>query len=83
MESAEALAELRRLETAGRLQMSIPDLALSYVHMHVNRMIRSAARAHELVIYDLLGRLHESQAARARGGGRPASAPGAPETLAS
>jgi len=31
-------------------------------------MIRSAARAHELVLYDLLGRLHESQAARARGG---------------
>jgi hypothetical protein len=29
-------------------------------------MIRSAARAHELVLYDLLGRLHESSAARAR-----------------
>jgi thiopeptide-type bacteriocin biosynthesis protein len=76
-ESAPAMAELRRLEAAGRLPVPIPDLALSYVHMHVNRMIRSAARAHELVIYDLLGRLHESQAARARGGGRPAASPGA------
>lgn len=69
-ESAPALAELRRLEAAGRLSAPISDLALSFVHMHVNRMIRSAARAHELVIYDLLGRLHESHAARARGGGR-------------
>ncbi|HEV7519039.1 MAG TPA: thiopeptide-type bacteriocin biosynthesis protein, partial [Thermoanaerobaculia bacterium] len=64
--SAPALAELRRLETEGRLTVPIPDLAFSFVHMHVNRMIRSAARAHELVIYDLLGRLHESQAARVR-----------------
>ena len=34
--------------------------------MHVNRMLRSAPRAHELVIYDLLARLYESQIARAR-----------------
>ena len=85
-ESAETMDELRRLETAGRLPVPREDLAFSYVHMHVNRMIRSAARAHELVIYDLLGRLHESQAARTRGSGRdrrPATAaseaPMAPE----
>jgi class I lanthipeptide synthase len=34
--------------------------------MHVNRLIRSAQRAHELVLYDLLVRLYESQAARAK-----------------
>jgi hypothetical protein len=34
--------------------------------MHVNRMIRSAQRAHELVLYDLLVRLYESQVARAK-----------------
>ena len=61
------MAELARLAAEGRLTTPIPDLAFSFVHMHVNRMIRSAARAHELVIYDLLGRLHESRAARARG----------------
>jgi thiopeptide-type bacteriocin biosynthesis protein len=89
-ESAPAMAELRQLEAAGRLSVPISDLALSFVHMHVNRMIRSAARAHELVIYDLLGRLHESQAARARGGRAAAPAtpatpagPAAPETPAS
>jgi thiopeptide-type bacteriocin biosynthesis protein len=75
--SAPDMAELKRLEAEGRLGAPISDLAFSYVHMHVNRMIRSAARAHELVIYDLLGRLHESQAARARGpraGAAPAGA---------
>ena len=35
--------------------------------MHVNRLIRSAQRAHELVLYDLLTRLYESQVARAKG----------------
>jgi hypothetical protein len=34
--------------------------------MHVNRVARSAARAQELVLYDFLGRLYESRAARAR-----------------
>ena len=34
--------------------------------MHVNRLIFSAQRAHEIVLYDLLVRLHESQAARAK-----------------
>ncbi len=41
--------------------------------MHVNRMIRSAARAHEMVLYDFLYLLHESRAARERKGGRAAS----------
>jgi thiopeptide-type bacteriocin biosynthesis protein len=77
--SAEAMAELKRLEAEGRLTTPIPDLAFSFVHMHVNRMIRSAARAHELVIYDLLGRLHESRAARARG---PKPGPASPEASA-
>ena len=34
--------------------------------MHVNRLIRSAQRAHELVLYDLLARLYESKLARAK-----------------
>jgi len=65
--NAPLVAELRRLAEAGQLTSSIPDLAGSYVHMHVNRMIRSAARAHELILYDLLARLHRSRTARARG----------------
>lgn len=61
--------ELKELEKAGRLNPSITELAPSYVHMHVNRMIRSAARAHEMVLYDFLYLLHESRAARERKAG--------------
>ncbi len=64
--SAPALAELTRLEAAGELKRI--DLASSLIHMHINRMIRSAARAHEAVIYGLLHREYQARAARARKG---------------
>jgi thiopeptide-type bacteriocin biosynthesis protein len=64
---APVAAELRRLAERGRLSAPIEDLVLSYVHMHVNRLLRSAQRAQELVLYELLDRLYSSQAAR---GGR-------------
>jgi hypothetical protein len=32
--------------------------------MHANRLLRSAQRAHELVLYELLERAYSSQAAR-------------------
>ena len=53
-------AELRALG------LPLDTLLPSYVHMHVNRMIRSAPRAHELVLYDLLRRHYDSQIARAK-----------------
>ncbi|HVT60596.1 MAG TPA: lantibiotic dehydratase [Thermoanaerobaculia bacterium] len=65
--SAPLAAELRRLEAGRRLAASMDDLAFSFVHMHVNRLIRSAQRAHELVLYDFLYQTHRSRAARARG----------------
>ncbi|HEX3554829.1 MAG TPA: lantibiotic dehydratase [Thermoanaerobaculia bacterium] len=65
-------AELRERAAAGRLNQPLANLAPSFIHMHVNRMIRSAARAHELVLYDFLFQLHESRAARARKANRPA-----------
>jgi thiopeptide-type bacteriocin biosynthesis protein len=66
--NAPIIAELKRLESEGKLTNSLAEMAPSYVHMHVNRMIRSAARAHELVLYDFLYQLLESRAARARKG---------------
>lgn len=42
------------------------SLAGSYLHMHANRILRSAARAQELVLYDFLARVHESKLARVR-----------------
>jgi thiopeptide-type bacteriocin biosynthesis protein len=62
--AAPAIAELRRRAADGRLATPLPDIADSLLHMHANRLLRSNARAHELVIYDFLNRLYESIAAR-------------------
>jgi hypothetical protein len=64
MALAPAAQELRALADAGRLCVDIAELAMSLAHMHVNRMLRSAQRAQELVLYELLGRAYSSQAAR-------------------
>lgn len=60
------VAELRRREQAGLLNAPLAAQAGSYVHMFVNRMIRGAARAHEMVLYDFLHQLHVSRAAMLR-----------------
>jgi lantibiotic biosynthesis protein len=59
--------ELRALAEAGRLSVDLSELAMSLAHMHVNRMLRSAQRAQELVLYELLDRAYSSQAARRSG----------------
>lgn len=62
---APIVAELKACEGAGRLSTSIQELLPSYIHMHANRLLRSAQRQQELVLYDFLARLYESQAGRA------------------
>jgi class I lanthipeptide synthase len=57
-------AELRRLAQAGRLSAPLADIAMSYAHMHVNRLLRSAQRAQELVLYEFLDRAYSAQAGR-------------------
>ncbi|HEY7026956.1 MAG TPA: lantibiotic dehydratase [Gemmatimonadales bacterium] len=64
-------AELRRLEREGHLWVPVAELAQSFVHMHVNRLLRSAQRQHEVILHDFLHRLYQAQAARA-GAKRPA-----------
>jgi thiopeptide-type bacteriocin biosynthesis protein len=61
---APATAELKACAEAGRLSVPLAHLAPSYLHMHANRMLRSAQRAQELVLYDFLVRLYQSHAAR-------------------
>jgi thiopeptide-type bacteriocin biosynthesis protein len=73
--SAPIVAEMARLEAAGRLTSSLQDMAASFVHMHVNRLIRSAARAHEMVLYDILHQIYVSREARQRKGGVPPAPP--------
>lgn len=63
---AAACERLRELEAAGRLSVPLEDLAGSLGHMHVNRLLRSSQRAHEMVLYDLLDRLYVARAARSR-----------------
>ena len=63
---APVMRELRAAADTGRLSVGLPELAMSIAHMHVNRMLRSAQRAQELVLYELLGRAYSSQAARRR-----------------
>lgn len=59
---APIVAELRALRAEGKLGLSLEELSTSYVHMWLNRLIRSGNRAHEYVIYDLLARLQEMRA---------------------
>lgn len=61
---APLIVELRSRAQSGRLSVSLAELALSYLHMYANRLFPSAQRAHELVLYDFLGRSYESQSAR-------------------
>ncbi len=62
--TAGAVSRLKEAAGGGTLTSAWPDIAASFVHMHANRLLRSAARAHELVIYDFLGRLYRSRLAR-------------------
>jgi thiopeptide-type bacteriocin biosynthesis protein len=64
LQLAPVTAELRWLGQAGRLSATMADIAMSYAHMHVNRLLRSAQRAQELVLYELLDRAYSAQVGR-------------------
>jgi thiopeptide-type bacteriocin biosynthesis protein len=57
---------LRRAEREGQLTVPVQQLAGSFLHMHVNRMLPSDQRAQELIIYDFLARQYRSQQARVK-----------------
>jgi thiopeptide-type bacteriocin biosynthesis protein len=59
-----AIRDLRALERRGALEGAATDLLEGFVHMHVNRVLRSAHRTHELVLYDFLARIYASDRAR-------------------
>jgi lantibiotic biosynthesis protein len=61
---APIVARLRQLATGGCLSAPLDEIAMSFAHMHVNRILRCAPRAQELVLYEVLDRLYTSQAAR-------------------
>ena len=51
----------RHLDT---LETPPADIVLSCLHMFANRLLRSSARAQEMVLYDFLARLYASEVAR-------------------
>ena len=63
---APLVAELKAVESAGRLTSPFSTIVLSLLHMHVNRMLCSMNRNSELVLYDFLARIYEARAARAK-----------------
>lgn len=60
------VAAYRSREAEAKLTLPVDYVNLSFVHMFVNRLIRTDARAHEMVLYDFLLQLERSRAARAR-----------------
>lgn len=62
--SAPLIEAMHVLHRQRRLAVSIEDLANSVIHMFINRLLNSSQRAHELVIYEFLARLYDSQCAR-------------------
>jgi hypothetical protein len=57
---------LRGAAKRGELPLPLNQIAPSLLHMHANRLLRSAQRRHELVLYDFLHRLYDARADRAR-----------------
>lgn len=48
------------------LPLPLEELAQSYVHLHANRLLRTAQRAQEACLHYFLERLYEAESARAR-----------------
>ncbi len=62
--------ELLACARSGGLDSSLEELAASYVHLQCNRLLRSAHRAQEFVVYDFLARTYASRLARSGAPGR-------------
>jgi thiopeptide-type bacteriocin biosynthesis protein len=63
-QSAPLIQEIRSLHAQGGLSASLEELSHSLIHMFINRVLRSAQRTQELVIYEFLVRLYGSEIAR-------------------
>jgi len=57
---------MRALVASRRMTISMENMVVSLTHMRANRLLRSAHRAQEAVLYDFLERIYEGRAARAK-----------------
>ncbi|UOQ73996.1 lantibiotic dehydratase [Hymenobacter cellulosilyticus] len=55
--------QINGLNRRGELDVELPSLLGSYIHMLLNRLIPVDARLHEMVLYDFLHRQYQSQQA--------------------
>ncbi len=62
----EACSVLRTLSARDALTVPLADVAVSLLHMHANRVLRSANRAQEMVLYRFLEKTYASRLARSR-----------------
>lgn len=60
------LADLAQAQRRGVLTVPVTRLLYSYNHLHAIRLLRSAARTHELVLHSFLDRYYASRVARGR-----------------
>jgi thiopeptide-type bacteriocin biosynthesis protein len=64
---AQIAKSLNETARRGGLHNSVENLLSSYLHLHVNRVMRSNAQTSELIVYDFLCRVYDSQLGRAGG----------------
>jgi lantibiotic biosynthesis protein len=62
--SLSAIHALRALFREGKLRTDLTELAATFVHMHINRMMESSWRHYECILYEFLYRLYDSRLAR-------------------
>ena len=63
---ANCVTHINQLYACGKLSVHKSDLIASYIHMFLNRFLRSRQRMQEMVIYDLLHQYYKSILAKAK-----------------
>jgi arginine/lysine/ornithine decarboxylase len=72
---APLVEELRALDTDGKLTQSLPELAESYLHMHLNRHLPQRSAGARACHLRLLLRLRSASRARSFGAAKDATLP--------
>jgi thiopeptide-type bacteriocin biosynthesis protein len=62
--SAPLVERLARLQAEGQVSHPLDRLAESFVHMHLNRLLRAEQNLHEVVLYDFLVQIYTERIAR-------------------
>lgn len=60
------VSDINNMQLHGSLEVNVPNLLASFIHMTINRTVTSQARVHEMIIYDFMSRLYKSAIAIAK-----------------